>query len=450
MARPAPKYEPEWLTNLEKNTQTEQWQIYRCKLVTPMYGGGVKAGEVDAEIPIRASEIRGQLRFWWRLLNRNKYPTSKELFEKEREIWGGLGDEKTLAASKVRIRVVDVAGLKIEPCGEYVWSKDKEKFFLNWEKWAHPYALFSAQGKANEVEKPPSELAREGLSWGLQIGFQQLYKDDEARADLIGSVEEAFRWWATFGGVGARTRRGLGAICVVREGLKPVSMDEVIGKEGILKLDKATTDNPMVAWKSSIEKLSVFRQGLGFARNKPAENSKSPAGRSFWPEADTLRVLSQQSLPKHRKRLVNVNAFPRAAFGLPIVFKFKDEASRRDKQAKGYSWKIFDPDVHYLEPADISPKNKRDRMASPLILRPYWNGSTWQAAALLLPNWQNALKQKLKFKDKDKSYEPAHWPENPVDQLAKAKAIKPMQKPSGEIRATDPLSAFMDFFEKGV
>lgn len=39
-----------------------------CELITPMYGGGVKAGRVDCKMPIRASALRGQLRFWWRLL----------------------------------------------------------------------------------------------------------------------------------------------------------------------------------------------------------------------------------------------------------------------------------------------------------------------------------------------------------------------------------------------
>lgn len=37
-----------------------------------MYGGGVDAATVDLKMPIRVSAIKGQLRFWWRLLAKNK------------------------------------------------------------------------------------------------------------------------------------------------------------------------------------------------------------------------------------------------------------------------------------------------------------------------------------------------------------------------------------------
>ncbi len=48
-----PEYKP-------KNSET-----YQVKVITPIYGGGVKAGEPDKDMPIRASAIRGQLRYWW-------------------------------------------------------------------------------------------------------------------------------------------------------------------------------------------------------------------------------------------------------------------------------------------------------------------------------------------------------------------------------------------------
>ena len=57
-----------------------------------MFGGGVTAGEVDPEMPIRASALRGQLRFWWRLL----YGADKEpakLFVAESALWGGISSE---------------------------------------------------------------------------------------------------------------------------------------------------------------------------------------------------------------------------------------------------------------------------------------------------------------------------------------------------------------------
>ena len=77
---------------LDKHSIKKEWVTYECKLVTPMYGGGVNGGQVDKEMPIRASAIRGQLRFWWRIACGPKDP--KVMREKEEAIWGGIGEKK--------------------------------------------------------------------------------------------------------------------------------------------------------------------------------------------------------------------------------------------------------------------------------------------------------------------------------------------------------------------
>lgn len=64
MALPIPDFEPPKTLAETK----ESWQEICCELVTPMYGGGVQAAMPDVSMPIRATAIRGQLRFWWRLL----------------------------------------------------------------------------------------------------------------------------------------------------------------------------------------------------------------------------------------------------------------------------------------------------------------------------------------------------------------------------------------------
>lgn len=47
------------------------------QLVTPMFGGGVVAREVDESHPIRETSIRGQLQFWWRATAGAKYDNSE-------------------------------------------------------------------------------------------------------------------------------------------------------------------------------------------------------------------------------------------------------------------------------------------------------------------------------------------------------------------------------------
>lgn len=42
--------------------------VFSLRLETPMYGGGAVAGEADPERPVRVPSVRGNLRFWWRML----------------------------------------------------------------------------------------------------------------------------------------------------------------------------------------------------------------------------------------------------------------------------------------------------------------------------------------------------------------------------------------------
>lgn len=364
---------------------TQPWQSYAAHLVTPLFGGGVKAGEVDTAMPVRAASIRGQLRFWWRIAH-GPFADSRQMFARELAVWGGFGGDGPLA-SKVEIRVV------CKPAGDKIYLPDRDI--------AADYAIGpakTAQTKLLQAEYP----------FLLQLRYPESVADD---------VEAALRWWASFGGLGARTRRGLGAVHL--DALAPVGAAEVDQAGGRLLL-RAEVTNPLDAWRAAAGRLREFRQGKNIGRNEAAAGSKSPAGRSRWPEPDALRALTGRAANAHRQRLVEGDIFPRAAFGLPIIFHFKDD-------------KAGDPLDHTLEPADA------ERMASPLILRPYWNGSAWQPAALLLPDWQAALSLPLKFKDK--RYLPAPWPEESAARRAAAENIRPMQG-----RGDDALSAFMTYF----
>jgi len=114
---------------------------------------------------------------------------------------------------------------------------------------------------------------------------------------------------------------------------------------GNLRFKVLPKRDSMSAWEYLFRQLKTFRQD----RNK---GSASPFGRSRWPEPDAIRrIPGMTSSDMHSKRLNTVDKFPRAKFGLPIIFKFKDEG-------------IGDPKQTSLEGQD------HDRLASPLILRP--------------------------------------------------------------------------------
>ena len=105
MRQPNPKLCPKNAQAVWKNSSLASTQVTaQCELITPMYGGGVTAGVVDKKMPIRASALRGQLRFWWRLLNSTTYPDPNDLFNAESALWGGISSSGP-QASQVSLNV---------------------------------------------------------------------------------------------------------------------------------------------------------------------------------------------------------------------------------------------------------------------------------------------------------------------------------------------------------
>jgi len=105
--------------------------------------------------------------------------------------------------------------------------------------------------------------------------------------------------------------------------------------------------NSDAAWQYLFRRLKNFRQ----ARH---DNDRGqPFGRSKWPEPDAIRDITGESATKHSRRRLTFNKFPRAKFGLPIIFQFKDI------------------DIRPNDPGQTTLQGKEsDRLSSPLILRP--------------------------------------------------------------------------------
>ena len=52
---------------IEKRAEDKRiTQVRRYKVITPLFGGGVDPAKADPVTVVRATEIRGHLRFWWR------------------------------------------------------------------------------------------------------------------------------------------------------------------------------------------------------------------------------------------------------------------------------------------------------------------------------------------------------------------------------------------------
>lgn len=400
------------VTTTAGSTEPIRVFVFRCALVTPMYGGGVHAGRVDTAMPIRVTGIRGQLRRWWRLLALARHgstpPTSTQLFEEERAVWGGLGSAGSLARSKVGVKVsaARVAPGSLRRARDYPDAR---------------YALFPADEQTRLL--PP------GLEFRLTVSVP------ESAAE---HVLQSLRWWAAFGGVGARTRRGLGAVLVRDDAGKPLPMPdsaEIAAAGCSLALTKyGDGRQPLPAWGAVIARFEKFRQGRGVARRDRSPQGGATPGRSFWPEPDSIRRLTGQALRRgersHAPAAGMPTAFPRALFGLPIITHFKDGGSRKED----------DPQHTELVPFPVGSEEPATRMASPLLLRPMHRDGVWYAGALVLP--ENGLRSAgLMLRSEGRSVarmDAGEWwkPEF-------AAKIDPLREHA------DPIAAFVDFLRAG-
>jgi len=298
-----------------------------------MYGGGVRAGHPDPETPFRAASIRGHLRFWWRATRGNQFTDWEALRQREGEIWGS-----TDRVSPVRVSVV---------CTE----RPRKRKLLDFKNDLNRrYALFAAyESRENELT---DELIQEGgafeVTLTLRPGFEHLQAD----------INAALWAWLNFGGLGARTRRGAGALyCADYAYWAP---DHIVG-DSELRPWPSLRGAALVWGKQKMNWHDCWSEVLSFYRE--FRQDREGRGPTSWPEPDEIRSMTGMSVESPGE------GFPRGALGLPIVFHFKDR---------------WDPPDHTLSVKANQPHDSRQgRMNSPVIIRP-WAVSAREAIPLLL------------------------------------------------------------------
>lgn len=243
------------------------------KVITPLFGGGVEAGVNDPVTPIRGTSVRGQLRFWWRACKGGQFSSVEEMKEREDLIWGSAADTDSKKSDRSTVPV----SLFVETT-----NKGNHEFFIKDPNDVLSYAGFPLR------DKPPKK-AKEGITFNLKLTYAQEFKED---------VQAALWAWETFGGIGARTRRGFGCICrtdnVSSSGEILTELNNQLEKYVVLngqkidnipllphKLNESnfamtkTFTNPYDAWKQCIRYIKDFR------------NSRL----NRWPEPNNIRDI---------------------------------------------------------------------------------------------------------------------------------------------------------------
>jgi CRISPR-associated protein Cmr1 len=313
--------------------------------------GGVFPGETDPITPVRASSIRGQLRFWWRATKGAEFTTVKELSEREGEIWG-----TTKLESQVSISAMLVSEGKLEACASRGTGR-----FPRPAPGFPGYVIFPFQGNTQD---PEIKEARKGVVFDLVATYPEKFGSD---------VEAALLAFCNFGGLGARTRRGCGALFC--EDFAPTDRNDLTrmiddyrrNRENYACKWPALFSNLYLgidgnsdaerAWNKVVNLLRDFRQGENVGRNQGREPNRP--GRSRWPEPETIRRITNRRDHQHsRIDYIPDNGFPRAEFGLPIIFHFQSRNDPQDCQL-----------LPFFEEAR-NGEGAGNRMTSPLILRP--------------------------------------------------------------------------------
>ena len=368
-------------------------RTYDIQVITQISGGGIRAGEYDPVTPIRPSSIRGHLRSWWRATTGAKFENSARLFNREGEVWGTAD-----SPSPVTVHVV-------QPDSGSLGQRKASDFYGFQNKYGpESYVLFPARDKGHP-------LLKEGFSFQLKICWPKLEKLQYLRdienaklrrekkpqkaekiEDISLDVEAAVWAWTNFGGIGSRTRRGCGALFCQETAPEDIASigkwyrDHLhgCGAGQQQKLDwptmpdniliGSTVGKPIDQWAEAIEVMRAFRQGAGVGRNPGSSGGARMPGRSRWPEPEAIRSLTKARLPKHQRlAAIPEDAFPRAEFGLPIVFHFKDGQDKKERFSE-----FRDPPESELYPAGSK------RMASPVILRPLAFGDGRRSVPLIM------------------------------------------------------------------
>lgn len=341
-------------------------QTRTYKIITPLYGGGEAPARPDSLTTVRGAEVRGHLRFWWRATRGGAFGGSLEkMRDCEEKIWGSAGAAGKPGPSPVIISVkINQKGKKFQATDR----KGRQIDNLGDQASVDGYVAFPLR----EEDKPN---VIEDVEFELKIEYPRLI---HRTIDMRKEVEAALWAWETFGGIGARTRRGFGALQLmkvitneketalpqyrcsnlhdfVNQGLKAHLPPEPDWPRGVphlgpnLRYKLIRENNAITAWRRLFNALRNFRQARYPDRNK------RPFGRSKWPEPDAIRHMpGMTSAPRHSTPRSRVNKFPRAKFGLPIIFQFKRE----------------DVDEGDPDPTTLQGVGEYDRLASPLILRP--------------------------------------------------------------------------------
>lgn len=395
----------------------------RMRLATPMIGGGAVAGRPDPHYPIRASEIRGHLRFWWRARHAHEYASVQELHAAESALFGRAGDEDGGASPfPIHVRAYCEPRLvRLDKCDGQ-----------NGRPRIPPYVRALLHQELTQIEKEIDRAnpvrgddAQKNRARQQRRNLKQERSDEiEAQKDTMyplvvpsgfefdlvieGWTPEAIlalKDWIRFGGIGARTHRGCGSVTVTEpaelaalcrwpRNLRDLQLagnlanpivPSVVAAVALIGPRCATSSE---AWHEAVALYQFLRKSQPAVRatkkyvpdrdgrgrwqeralgEEPTFPQRGIASHSLWPEKEAaLYAEDRGDYPRDDYESFE-SAFPRAHLGMPISFHYQGGDPPRPTDF------------------DLSPKQGgKGRYGSPLIVRAVELANGWYPVWVLL------------------------------------------------------------------
>ena len=190
-----------------------EWTTVALQVTTPLFDGGADpdgtAGfRPAAEGGVRAASIRGAMRFWFRALAGSAVNLDLRLLAQvERSVFGGIADQHGTGDAAVPSPLI----LRLPDAPRQVID---DRFLEHGERAGLRYllglGLMRPRTGGADLLRP---YVQPGQEFTLRIGFRHGKGAAPETTEAIEVLAFASLWLlCTYGGLGARTRRGLGGL----------------------------------------------------------------------------------------------------------------------------------------------------------------------------------------------------------------------------------------------
>ena len=370
-----------------------RWWTFEVRLLTPGIIGGAAPRQTDADQPFRAASLRGVLRQWFRMGMADVLGGGEAEGARRQDVLLGLRrlESELFGTTSLGSRLILKAprGGQVKPLPKPDARRAPGLNYLS-------YGLFGA-GITTAIVPDARGPIR------LELRLQRRTGDTEAHTQALERALLATLWlWSNLGGLGARTRRGWGAVelipkseippDVVPLGVRAGNLADLLktlndGLTGSLRALRAlarTFGVPLPTGKRApIPELRTLAGLAGFRvlprEYSSAEEALERAGQLYLDFRSTLRRSDRGQRPLDDYFAVKealMDGRPprnlgRAIFGLPLPYFFRSLGNR-----KAMVLPVPPRRLRYRGPAP-------DRVPSPLLFRVHAL-QTGRFAALLL------------------------------------------------------------------